>query len=103
MATIAIRPKYIASKSAKHQCLDLTLAGADWTSATFILSGVAGVAKITQVVNGPGSARVVVTTIGSAATGTLVIADGAGNSGTVALKRIPATRGRISPRRPERL
>ena len=99
MATILIRPSKIQVNSSRRQALNLTCAGAGWTSGTtFTLSGVADVTTVVKVVNGPGSARIVVTTAG-ASPGTLTVSDGT-NSGTVSVAAIAPSAGRgLPPRR----
>jgi len=103
MATILVRPSKIQANSSKHQAVNLTLKGAGWTSTTtFTVSGVAGVVKVAQVVSGTGSARIVVTTIGSAAgPSTLTVSDG-GNTGRTTVKALSPSRGRWIARRRSR-
>lgn len=102
MATIHVRPHFIGARSAKRQCIDLTLSDAGWNSSTvFSLSGLAGCTKLGQSVTDGATARIVVQTKTSGP-GTLTISDGT-NSGSVAVKHVSPTRGRVAPRRPERL
>ena len=55
MATIQIRPSKIQVNSSRHQAVNLTLAGAGWSSGgtTFTVSGLDDVTKIAQVVGSP--------------------------------------------------
>ncbi len=88
MATIIVHPSAIQLNRSANQTLALSLASAGWIQGTtvFTLSGVAGVTKITSIVEAGGaSARVVVTT--STTAGTLTISDGT-NTGTTHVKKI---------------
>jgi hypothetical protein len=96
VATIIVRPSKIQQGRSAYQRIFLTLASASWSGGTtFVLSGVAGVTKVGQIVGSATQAYVVVTTTGSA-TGTLTVSDGT-NTGTTVVAQVAPTRRKWFP------
>ncbi len=96
MASFTVQsPATVAANRSGPHAIVLVGSGTTWSgSTTFTLSGLAGIALVQAIVNGPTSAVLIVTT--GPATGTLTISDGT-HTATVPVKLKPTYTRRWFP------